>query len=91
MIEFTPAIAGELRRAALLEEWTAQLEAGALSTCGLRRLRARLDATSGEFEPGPDLELLEIAVNDELAERLGVPAGLMPGRSPTPDWVPEGL
>jgi hypothetical protein len=88
MIEFTPALAGRARRTALFDEWRELLAADMLSTAGLIRLRGRLDLTSGEFQPGPDLELLGLQLDDVLAAHLDVPADELPGRTPLPDFPP---
>jgi hypothetical protein len=88
--EFTPALAGRVARMALFDCWSWQLEGGHLSRKGLLAVRGRLDETSGEFAPGPDLDLLRLVAADALAADLGVDAADLPGAEVVPD-SPEDM
>ena len=76
---------------ALVHEWTLQVRDGHLTDAGLLALRARLDPTSGEFEPWSELDRLRLDVNAELARRIGVAPDEMPGMLPWDDvltaWI----
>jgi len=86
----TPREAGWFARVALFHEWRQLAVAGYLSEEGLMAVRTRLDETSNEFEPGPDLELLQLIIDDAIARHRGIPVEHMPGRAPLPDTL-EGL
>jgi hypothetical protein len=85
MSEFTPADAGRIMRNVLFDEWRGQLDSGSLTKAGLLQLRGRLDETSNEFEPGPDLELLRLQAADALAAVMGINSDELPGSSPFPN------
>jgi hypothetical protein len=85
----TPAEAGWLARVALLHEWKQLIVAGYLTEPGLLAIRTRLDPISHEFEPGADLELLRLLVDEAIARGRGIDVSLMPGRSPVPDTIEE--
>lgn len=65
MTEFTVELAGRAGRSALFGEWRRQLESGHLTEAGLLALRTRL-TVPGEFEPGNDLALLILEVEQAL-------------------------
>jgi hypothetical protein len=77
----------KIARAALFGYWAEAIQRGWLSGPGLVSLRQRIDAHSGEFFPGPDLDTLRYTVRDALAESLGVP----PEDLPEPEVVPDDL
>ena len=84
--EFTSELAGRVAREALFDCWRVQLDGGHLTREGLMAIRARLDATTCEFAPGPDLDLLSLDVDAAVAESYGAPLEDMPGRE-----LPEDL
>jgi len=86
----TPAEVGWFVRVALFHEWKQLVTSGYLTEDGLLAVRTRLDETSREFEPGPDLELLRLEVDDAIARHRGIDPMLMPGRAPFPDSL-EGF
>jgi hypothetical protein len=63
----SPAYAGWFVRAALFQQWRQLVGAGFLTEDGLLAVRTRLDEASHEFEPGPDLELLRLIVDEAIA------------------------
>lgn len=85
MTEFTPEIAGQLARQVLFHEWRQLIAAGLLTEQGLDEVRARLDETSHEFEPGPDKEALYLLVSDAIARKRGIDPADMPGVPVAPD------
>lgn len=85
MTEFTPEEAGRLVREILFDEWKQLIVAGYLTDEGLLAVRARLDETSNEFEPGPDKEALYLRAADALARRRGIDPADMPGAPAAPD------
>jgi hypothetical protein len=82
MADLTPAECARVARVALFATFAAQVERGHLTRIGLLALRSRLDSEcSHEFEPGPDLDGLALAVNDALGVPVEVeddPSGLLP-------------
>jgi hypothetical protein len=86
----TAAEAGWYAQFALFHEWRQLIAAGFLTPDGLLAVRARLDVTSQEFEPGPDLDLLRLLVDEAVARSRGIDPDDMPGAVVVPD-SPEGL
>jgi hypothetical protein len=74
-------------RAALFDSFRIQLVGEHLNEQGLSGLRARL-LHGGEFDPGPDLELLLREVNEAYAVMRGTDPHDMPG-SEIPDDAAE--
>jgi hypothetical protein len=83
--EFTPQLAGRVARVALFTEWHRQLDGGHLTRDGLIALRHRLAPWSGEFEPGPDLDLLRLDAAAALAAAVGCDPADLPGGLDVPD------
>ena len=87
MGEFTPEVAGSVQRLVAFDIFRGQIANGHLTKEGLLTVRARLD--SGEFEPGPDRELLQLEVDDAVAAAYGVSPDDLPGRTPVEDYPPD--
>jgi hypothetical protein len=87
MVEYTPELAGRAAHAALLREWTTQVERGFLTRDGLFDVRGRIDPAHNEFEPSEQLDYLRIAV----MAALGVEIGDLPDSDPAPDSPPADL
>jgi len=83
--EFTPEVAGRLIRRVLFDEWRQLIVAGYLTDEGLLAVRARLDETNNEFEPGTDKESLYLLASDTYARRRGAEPEDMPGAPVSPD------
>src|SRR5262245_52416747 len=83
--EFTPEVAGRLVRGVLFDEWRQLIVAGYLTDEGLLAVRARLDETEQEFEPGPDREALYLLASDAYARLRGIEPEDMPGAAVAPD------
>lgn len=64
MTIYTPELAGWAARTALFITWRRQVADGHLTEAGLLALRTRL--TSTEFDPGTDLDLLLLEVEQAL-------------------------
>jgi hypothetical protein len=80
----SPAEVGRVARLVLFSEIRRLAACGHLTRSGLMHYRARLD--TGEFEPGPDRDLVALEVADALAVEAGVSPDDMPGY---PAVVPE--
>ena len=87
MGEFTPEVAGRVQRLVAFDIFRGQITEGHLTRAGLLAVRARLD--SGEYDPGPDRELLQLDLDDAIAAEWGVPVSELPGRAPVEDYPPD--
>jgi hypothetical protein len=83
--EYDAAQVDRIARVALFDAWHWQLEGGHLNRAGLLALRGRLDETSGEFFPGPDLDELRLEAADALAADMGIDPHDLPDYPQVPD------
>ena len=90
-MSMTPAEVGLLMRRVLFDEWAQLVVSGFVTEDGLLAIRTRLDETSREFEPGPDLELLRIRVDEAVARMRDIDPADMPGSPLVVPDTPEGL